>query len=145
MREDLVILRGLVGQLQQDVRDLAKEQREASSQSTENFGHDDACQEAIYDKRRLVLSRLNSLVPILNSAVIVEPEEQPTKVQFGTVVELSDGRRIRIGSYAIYARHSVYTISYNSPLGKSLIGKQEGDTTFFRSQEFVITKISGLI
>jgi transcription elongation GreA/GreB family factor len=141
LREDLEVLGNRVNELHEEIKDLAKEQGEANSQSTENFGHDDACQEAIYQKRTIVLTQLKDLVLILNGAVIIEPEKQFEIVLFGSIVELNDGRRLRIGSYAIYAEHPIRTISYNSPLGKRLIGKRRGDEIIFQDQKLLIVTI----
>jgi transcription elongation GreA/GreB family factor len=141
LREDLEILGNRVNELHREIKDLAKEQGEANNQSTENFGHDDACQEAIYQKRTIVLTQLNDLVLILNRAVTVEPEKQTEIVRYGSIVKLNDGRKLRIGSYAIYAKHPIRTISYNSPLGKKLIGKQKGDVIIFQNQELIIENI----
>lgn len=127
LKEDLFTLREMVEGLQKRVIELGKEQGEAAGQSTENFGHDDACQEVVEQDRRVVVSRLNDLRKILNHAKMVEPINNSKKIRFGSIVELSNGKTYQIGSYRVFAKHLVENISYNSPLGRKLISQEEGD------------------
>ena len=127
LKEDFIILRDAVKELEDKIIKLGKEQGIAAAQSTENFGHDDACQEVIYDERRVVISRLNEMRPIFNHAKIITPIPPSDKVRFGSIVELSNGRTYQIGSYFILAHHTTKNISYNSPLGQKLISKEVGD------------------
>lgn len=142
LREDLLALERQVSELRRKLKELGKDQGEANRQSTENFGHDDACQEAIYQDRSVVVTRLNNLSLLLKRAVVVDPVKPLTSVRLGAVVELDDGRKIKIGSYETFAEHSVQTISYNSPLGRALIGKAAGDKVKFRDQKLKIIGVS---
>jgi len=141
LREDILILEERINALHKEIKDLALEQGEANRQSSENFGHDDACQEAVYYRRTVVLSQLKDLVLMLNNAVVIEPQKKFERVRFGATVKLSDGRIMRIGSYAIYAQHPMMTISYSSLLGKSLIGKQVGDTITINNKEISVDDV----
>ncbi|MCX6753442.1 MAG: GreA/GreB family elongation factor [Candidatus Nomurabacteria bacterium] len=129
--EDFTVLKNEIERIGKKIKELGKEQGEAASQSTENFGHDDACQEAIYDARRLLISRINDLMRIYNKSEVANPSLQTEKIRLGSIVKLSDGRVFRIGSYMILANHNTRNISYGSPLAKSLLGKKKGDSIYF--------------
>lgn len=127
LKEDLIALKEMVNNLEKKVIELGKEQGEVASQSTENFGHDDACQETVYQDRKVVIGRLNTMRQILNKAVFVELIGKTDKVRLGLIVELSDGNTYQIGSYRILTKHEIKNISYNSPLGQKLLSKEVGD------------------
>lgn len=141
LHKDVVVLGQRLKELQDRVNELGKQQGEASGQSTENFGHDDACQEAIYDERRVVVSQLNTLSEVIMNAVVIKPEKLSGKIRFGSMVELSDGRIFRIGSYMVLANHQVENISYNSPLSKALLGKQKDDVIEFLGKHTTIRNV----
>lgn len=140
--EDMAVLERTVEELRRKVKELGKEQGEAARQSTENFGHDDACQEAVDHERRITMSRLKELGEMANKVVVVRPEGPFDAVRLGATVELSDGRVLKIGSYVVLADHAVTNISYNSPLGKALLSKREGDKVTFREESFTVRRIS---
>ncbi len=140
--EDIAVLERMVAELHVQIKELGKEQGEAARQSTENFGHDDACQESVHHARTIVLARLGELQRVVNSARIVQPEKGLDSVRLGALVRLSDGRSYRIGSYMVFAEHFVRTISYNSPLGRALLGRSRGDEVEFQGKRFVIEEIS---
>ena len=139
--EDIAVLEQTIDRLREGVRELGREQGRVAAQSTENFGHDDACQEVIYYDRQVLVARLNELHQIINGAVLVRPQGPFNAVYFGAIVELSDGRVLRIGSYMIFADHETTTISYNSPLGKAMLGKKEGDEFEFNEKTYTIKRI----
>ncbi len=139
--DDIQALELTMDELRKKIQELGKEQGEVASQTTEIFGHDDACQEAVHDARTVTMSRLNSLRDIINNAIVVNPEEAFDSVRLGATVELSDCRVFRIGSYMVKADHDVINISYNSPLARTLLNKQEGDEIEFRGKTFSIKHI----
>ena len=136
--EDIAALEQMIKNLHTKIKELGKEQGEAARQSTENFGHDDACQEAIYQERGIVTAQLNDLQKIFNNAAVVRSEGCSNAARMGTIIELSNGRTFQIGSFMVFADSPITNISYNSPLGKVLIGKHEGDKIEFRKQIFTI-------
>ena len=140
--EDIVALEKVRTQLYQQIKELGKEQGEVAKQSTEVFGHDDACQEAVYEARRLVVSRLDKLTGTINNAVIVNPEGSTDSVRMGATVELSDERIFRIGSFIVAADHPVTNISYNSPLARAMMHKREGEEVEFNGKIFFIRRIT---
>lgn len=141
LKEDFLALGCKIKELQEKIKKLGKEQGEAANQSTENFGHDDACQEAVDHERRMTIIRLASLRDLVQKASVVTPSNTSNAVSIGSTVELSDGRIYKIGSYMIFAENPVTNISYCSPLGKLLIGKVEGDEIEFRGKRFEIKRI----
>ena len=143
--KDIVVLRKKVNEMSMKIRELGKEQGEVVGQSTENFGHDDACQEAIEDTRRIIIRRLDELRHILNNAIVFTNEyssDSVDSIRIGTIVRLNDGRILRIGSFMVLADYPILNISYVSPLAKVLLGKKEGDKIEFREQLFEIIQIS---
>ncbi len=141
LREDLDVLRKKVERLQMRVKELGKAQGDAAGQSTENMGHDDAVQETVEMDRGVVLRRLREILPVLEHAEEVKPEGPCATVRFGAIVQLSDGRTLRIGSYMVEAEHEIPTISYRSPLAQAMMRKLPGDEVEFRGQRFFITAV----
>lgn len=91
--------------------------------------------EYIYGKKRLrqIDSRIRFLQRRLDRSTVVEPTEQKDtrRVYFGATVTLEDedGRTTRyqvVGPDELDARGGL--ISIDSPIGRTLIGKQKGDT-----------------
>lgn len=92
----------------------------------------------LYGKRRMreIDRRLRFLGQRLDAAVIVDPTSiKSTKVQFGATVEVSDeeGNQRR---FTIVGIDEVNTekghISWQSPIGKSLLWKEAGDEVLIR-------------
>lgn len=134
-------MRQIIKELYGKIKELGKDQREAAGQSTENFGHDDAVQEVVFQDRRVVLARLKNLQDLVNNAVVISPNVSYSRVQMGAIVRLSDNRVVRIGSFMVFAEHQIANISYNSPLGKALLNKEIGDEIEFRGKFFSIVSI----
>lgn len=141
LHEDLIALEKKINELHDKIKELGKDQAMANAQSTENFGHDDGCQESIYQDRRIVLGQLKSLNEILKNSVIIRPEGLCDKVRFGAIVKLSNNQVYRIGSYAIFADHEIQTISYESPVAKQLLGKKQGDVIELRDETLTVISI----
>jgi transcription elongation GreA/GreB family factor len=142
LREDWIALHERIQQLSREVAELGLEQGEANRQSTENFGHDDACQEAVQQKRTLIVAQINNLTAFLENAYVFEPKGPFERIRLGATIDLDDGRKFKIGSYGIFAQHSVQTISYDSPLARMLLGKAEGDSVEYNNKKFVVVKIA---
>lgn len=123
------------------LKELGRLHGEAVQQSTENFGHDDGCQEAVDQDRRVVFSQLRYYKKLVDNAIIIEPSLSDV-VQMGSIVELSNGEIIKIGGDAIVANHPILTISCNSPLAKAILGKRKGEKVEFRGEVICIKDIS---
>lgn len=87
----------------------------------------------LYGKRRLreIDRRVRFLTQRLDAAVVVDPTSiKSTKVQFGATLKVSDEDG-NLKTYSIVGVDEVDTargrISWQSPIGRSLIGKEEGD------------------
>ena len=87
---------------------------------------------AAKEKQRLVDLRLAELSKILTSAQIVDPSVlQHARVSFGSTVVLFDVALDKEITYTIVggceSNPEMGLISFNSPLAKQLLGKEEGD------------------
>lgn len=87
----------------------------------------------LYGKKRLreIDRRVRFLSQRLDASVVVDPAKiTSAKVQFGATLEVSDEEG-NTRNYSIVGVDEVDTakgrISWQSPIGKSLIGKEEGD------------------
>ena len=87
---------------------------------------------AAKDKLALIDVQIAELGAIISKAVIIDPETLPhDKVSFGSTVELVDVDTDEEFTYAIVggveSNADKGLISFNSPLAKQLLGKEEGD------------------
>jgi len=87
---------------------------------------------AAKEKQRLVDLRLAELADILNFAQIVDPSVlEHARISFGSTVVLSDMDTDAEITYTIVggceSNPENGLISFNSPLAKQLLGKEEGD------------------
>ena len=99
----------------------------------------------IYGKKRLreIDKRVRFLTHRIDLAVIVDPVSiMAKKVQFGASIQISDEEGI-IKTISIVGVDEIDTqkgfISWRSPLGSSLIGKEVGDTIEVRTPKGLIT------
>ena len=87
---------------------------------------------AAKEKQRLIDARLNELSDLLSSAQIVDPSELAhSRISFGSTIVLCDIDTDEEITYTIVggceSNPDVGLISFNSPLAKQLLGKEEGD------------------
>lgn len=87
---------------------------------------------AAKDKLKLIDVQIAELGAIISKAVIIDPSTLPhDKVSFGSTVELLDVNTEEEFTYAIVggveSNADLGFISFNSPLAKQLLGKEEGD------------------
>ncbi len=122
---------------------LALEQAEGKSQSTENQGHDDAVQEAVEQERRVLNDQISNLSAILKRARLLPNTAVDGRVKIGSRVTLSDGRKIKVGSYITFSqRDGGYVVaSYPSPVALPMLGLEAGDTFYFRGLEIEILAV----
>ena len=92
----------------------------------------------IYGKKRLreIDRRIRFLTQRLDKAVVVDPTKITSeKIQFGATVEVADEEG-NIKKFTIVGVDEVDTarnrISWQSPIGRSLIGKSEGDEVIIK-------------
>lgn len=93
----------------------------------------------IYGKKRMreIDKRVRFLTARIELAVVVDPESvKSNKVQFGATVTISDEDDGEEKTVSIVGVDEIATsknqISWRSPLGSSLIGKQVGDTILLK-------------
>jgi len=87
---------------------------------------------AAKQKLALIDNQIAQLGAVLGKAIIIDPETLPhDKVSFGSTVELLDVDTEEEFTYAIVggveSNADKGFISFNSPLAKQLLGKEEGD------------------
>ncbi len=87
---------------------------------------------AAKDKLALIDAQIAELGSIISKAVIIDPESLPhDRISFGSTVELLDVDTEEEFTYAIVggveSNADNGLISFNSPLAKQLLGKEEGD------------------
>lgn len=117
-------------------------------------GHGDLSENADYDAAKneqgLINGRLKSLEDLLARAEVIDPKTLTgPNVMFGATVTLSDtnsGDEVCykiLGSYEADFKNNV--ISVDSPIGKALIGKAEGDEVSAQApggnRKFVIEQV----
>lgn len=102
----------------------------------EALEHGDLKENAEYhaakEKQRMIDARLHELTDIISVAQIVDPAQlQHSRVSFGSTVLLLDIDSDEEISYTIVggieSNPDQGLISFNSPLAKQLLGKEEGD------------------
>jgi transcription elongation factor GreA len=87
---------------------------------------------AAKDKLGLIDIQIAELGAIISKAVIIDPESLPhNRVSFGSTIELVDCDTDEEFTYSIVggveSDATKGLISFNSPLAKQLLGKEEGD------------------
>ncbi len=121
----------------------------------EALEHGDLKENAEYhaakEKQRLIDGRMIELSDLISNAQIVDPSAlEHAKVSFGSTVVLSDMESGEEKTYTIVggceSNPDIGLISFNSPLAKQLLGRQEGDEVKVRlpngEKEFEIESIT---
>ena len=102
----------------------------------EALEHGDLKENAEYhaakEKQRLIDDRLIELSDLISKAQIVDPSAlEHSRISFGSTVVLSDIDNDSEVTYTIVGGYEsnpdIGLISFNSPLAKELLGKEEGD------------------
>jgi len=120
-----------------ELQRLQKEERPAIIKAIEEArGHGDLSENAEYesakDKQGLIEGRIGDICTKLGECEIVEPsDDEGGKVVFGRTVVMKDLETDEVTTYKLVGPYEADvqagTISVTSPLGKALIGKEEGD------------------
>ena len=123
--------------LSSELNDLKTVERPAVVKAIEEaLEHGDLKENAEYhaakEKQRMIDARLHELTDIISIAQIVDPSElQHTRISFGSTVSLLDLDSDEEITYTIVggieSNPNQGLISFNSPLAKQLMGKEEGD------------------
>ncbi|RPJ66923.1 MAG: transcription elongation factor GreB [Alphaproteobacteria bacterium] len=137
-----------LAKLQEELHQLARIERpEVTKTVAWAAGNGDRSENAdyIYGKKRLreIDRRVRFLTQRIELAVVVDPSKiQTTKVQFGAsvVIEDEEGESkmiVIVGVDEINTTKGL--ISWRSPIGSSLIGKEVGDTIEVRTPKGLIS------
>ncbi len=123
--------------LQAEVKDLKEVKRPAVVKAIEEaLEHGDLKENAEYhaakEQQKNIDNRLAELSEILGNAQIVDPSElEHSKVSFGSTVVMTDMDTDEEVTYTIVggaeSNPDIGLISFNSPLAKQLLGREEGD------------------
>lgn len=123
--------------LQAEVKDLKEVKRPAVVKAIEEaLEHGDLKENAEYhaakEQQKNIDNRLAELQDILGNSQIVDPSELAhSKVSFGSTVVMTDLDTDEEATYTIVggceSNPDIGLISFNSPLAKQLLGKEEGD------------------
>ena len=141
--------------LQAEVKDLKEVKRPGVVKAIEEaLEHGDLKENAEYhaakEMQKNIDNRLAELQEILGNAQIVDPKElQHSKVSFGSTVVMTDIDTDEEVKYTIVggceSNPDIGLISFNSPLAKQLLGKEEGDEVKVRlpggEKEFEIDEV----
>ncbi|MBA1437572.1 MAG: transcription elongation factor GreA [Epsilonproteobacteria bacterium] len=141
--------------LQAEVKELKEVKRPGVVKAIEEaLEHGDLKENAEYhaakEMQKNIDARLAELQEILGNAQIVDPSElEHAKVSFGSTVVMTDLDTDEEVSYTIVggaeSNPDLGLISFNSPLAKQLLGKEEGDEVKVRlpggEKEFEIDEV----
>ena len=123
--------------LKNELQRLQKEERPEVIRAIEEArAHGDISEnaefEAAKEKQGLLESRIKDLTQKLGHCEIIDPsEEENGRITFGSTVVMEDLETGEVTSYRLVGPYEADvqagTISVTSPLGKALIGKEEGE------------------
>ena len=141
--------------LQAEVKELKEVKRPAVVKAIEEaLEHGDLKENAEYhaakEQQKNIDNRLAELQEVLGNAQIVDPSELAhEKVSFGSTIVMTDLDTDEEVTYTIVggaeSNPDIGLISFNSPLAKQLLGKEEGDEVKVRlpggEKEFEIEEV----
>lgn len=123
--------------LQAEVKNIKEVKRPRVVKDIEEaLEHGDLKENAEYhaakEQQKLIDNRLAELAELIGSAKIVDPTElEHTKVSFGSTVVVRDVESEEEFTYTIVggceSNPDMGLISFNSPLARQLLGREEGD------------------
>lgn len=142
--------------LQAEVKDLKTVKRPAVVKAIEEaLEHGDLKENAEYhaakEQQKQIDNRLADLADVLGNSQIVDPSElEHARVSFGSTVVVCDMDTDEEMSYTVVggceSNPDMGLISFNSPLAKQLLGREEGDEVKVRlpggEKEFEILNVS---
>ena len=127
--EDKAEMRQRIADLEKQIQDLGPEFYEVFNQSSETW-HDNAPFDALRDRQSMLDAELQTLRRILRDSLPQVPATKKNHVGYGSIVELSSGRRYFIGGdYTPHAgehQNDIVIISAQAPLANLLLHKKLG-------------------
>jgi transcription elongation GreA/GreB family factor len=151
-REDLRALEEQLEAIKKRVGEIGKEMGESCEEGAETF-HDNFTYEEGERQQIMLTKRYSELNSIRQQAIIVAPEPNQGRVAMGRTITIENEETgtqqiFKIGSYRVAKEldeNGIRVISYDAPLAKAFIGKQQDDegTCFIRGKKnnFIIVKI----
>lgn len=141
--------------LQKEIDQIKHTDRPANIKAIEEArSHGDLSENADYDAAKneqgLIAGRLASLEDLLARAEVIDPKSlSGSNIMFGATVTLSDGNTGDEITYKILGSYEAdpnkKIISIDSPIGKALIGRQEGDEVSVQApggaRQFIIEQV----
>jgi len=127
---DYAGLQAHIKDISKRIKKIGKEMGESCEEGSETY-HDNFAYEEGERQQFMWSKRLCELNHIRKHAKLYYPEANPDRVRPGCTVTYVDddtGEKItiRIGSYLNFA--DSLAVSYNAPVAKALLGREEGDT-----------------
>lgn len=129
LREDFDELNRQISEICEKIREIGQEMGRSCREGAETF-HDNFAYEDGERQQYMWSNRLRELIRIRNNAHVATPDLQSDRVSLGRVVTIEEEttrkvQTLRIGSYMVLKGEGA--ISYNSPLGRFLVGAKVGE------------------
>ncbi len=127
--EDFNALEAKLEHLNAEVRRIGEDMGRSCGEGAETY-HDNFAFEDGERQQRMLARRIAALLPIRRGARIVRASSDSSRVVIGSVVSFEDHHtgkehRLRLGSYMLFDDDRA--ISYGSPIGRALLGAEEGE------------------
>ena len=130
-----------VSRLQSSIKDLEHDLgNETKSSAGDKY---ETSREMINTEITKLQNQLQSFKKLKEVLAVIENRKASTTVQLGSIVKTSAANyfiSIPVGEIMV-EEEKFYAIGLNSPIGKLLLGKQEGEQFIFQQKEISIKKI----
>lgn len=130
-----------VSRLQSSIKDLEHDLgNETKSSAGDKY---ETSREMMNTEINKLQNQLQSFKKLKEVLAVIENRKASTTVQLGSIVKTSAANyfiSIPVGEIKV-EEEKFYVIGLNSPIGKLLLGKEEGEQFIFQQKEFSIKKI----
>ena len=130
-----------VSRLQSSIKDLEHDLgNETKSSAGDKY---ETSREMMNTEINKLQNQLQSFKKLKEVLAVIENRKASTTVQLGSIVKTDAANyfiSIPVGEIKV-EEEKFYAIGLNSPIGKLLLGKQEGEKFIFQQKEFSIKKI----
>jgi len=130
-----------VSRLQSSIKDLEHDLgNETKSSAGDKY---ETSREMMNTEINKLQNQLQSFKKLKEVLAVIENRKASTTVQLGSIVKTSAANyfiSIPVGEIMV-EEEKFYAIGLNSPIGKLLLGKQDGEKFIFQQKEFSIKKI----
>lgn len=153
--EKIPLTRTGFDRLNQELKQLKSEERPAIIAAiSEAREHGDLSENAEYhsakEKQSFIEGRIKELEGVISKADVIDPAKMSGPIKFGATVEIVDEDTDEEKSYQIVGEYEADIengkLNIKSPLARSLIGKEEGDSVEVRTpggeKSYEILKVS---